>query len=149
MNNFRHLLIVSIAAVVLSSCATTSLYYWGGTKNDASKYEEMAYQMYKKQSPEALCAMLCVYEDMVQNPIGTRQVPPPGICAEYAYYLSMPETAETFAQTATKAQKKMYEHSDYAVFFPEYAKQLFERELSLYPESAIFIQPLIRKLTQK
>jgi hypothetical protein len=128
---------------------TNSLYYWGGNSGNATRYEEMAYGMYKHQSPEALCDMLCVYEDMIQHPTGERQVPPPGICAEYAYYLSMPETAQIFATTAKKSQKSVFARNDYASFFPEYAKQLFEKELTLYPESAVFIKPIITKLTQQ
>lgn len=135
----------------MSSCGpTTTLYYWGGTiDSHTTQYEHYAYNMYKQQTPEVLCVMLCVYEDMVTNPTGQRQVPPPGICAEYAYYLSMPETAATFANSATAKQKKIYKQTDYAVFFPQYAKQLFEREMALYPESVHFIKPLIEKLIQQ
>ena len=141
--------IILVTTIFVTSCsAPTSLYYWGGAKNGASKYEEMAYGLYKKQTPEAMCAMICVFEDMVSNPGGTRQVPPPGICAEYAYYLSMPETADAFANAATKRQQKMFERSDYASFFPQYAKQLLEREITLYPESATFVKPLMEKLLQ-
>ena len=82
-------------------------------------------------------------------PDAQHRLPPPGICAEYAYYLSMPETAETFAKTATNKQKRIFEQSDYAAFFPQYARELFEREITLYPESAVFIKPLIDKLLKQ
>ncbi len=145
-----YLLIVTVC-LILSGCETThsSLYYWGGVSNNTTTYEDMAYGVYKKQSPEALCRLICVYEDMVKHPNGARNVPPPGICAEYAYYLSMPETAETFARTATNKQKRIFEQSDYAAFFPQYARELFEREITLYPESAVFIKPLIDKLLKQ
>lgn len=152
MRQIKFFLTLSLILMTLNSCNVTStLYYWGGrTMMDShtSKYESLSYDMYKKQTPEALCSMLCVYEDMVQSPAGQRQVPPPGICAEYAYYLSLPETAEIFATHATDKQKRIYEESDYAIFFPQYAKQLFEKEMSLYPESVQFIKPLIEKLLQ-
>lgn len=152
MKQIKIFLILSLILVIISSCnITTTLYYWGGkTGMDSytSKYEQLSYDMYKKQTPEVLCSMLCVYEDMVKSPAGQRQVPPPGICAEYAYYLSLPETAETFATHATDGQKRTYKESDYATFFPQYAKQLFEKEMSLYPESVHFIKPLIEKLLQ-
>lgn len=147
MRKIVFLLAIGLLAAGCSS--TSSLYYWGGQSGNATRYEEMAYGMYKKQSPEALCQMLCVFEDIVQNPEGTRNVPPPGICAEYAYFLSIPETAETFASVATKSQRRVFKQSDYASFFPEYARQLFEREITLYPESAIFVKPLIEKLLQQ
>lgn len=146
----RRLVPFILFALFLASCSgPSSLYYWGGERDNASRYEVMAYGMYKNQTPEAMCDMICVFEDMVSNPGGTRQIPPPGICAEYAYYLSLPETAEVFASTASKRQKQLFDRSDFGSFFPEYAKQLLERELALYPESAVFVKPLMEKLVRK
>ena len=85
---------------------------------------------------------------MVTNPGGTRQVPPPGICAEYGYLLLQPETADTFMNNATSAQKKLFLSQDYNALFLERGKEMLEKEIEYYPESAKFIRPLIKKLVR-
>lgn len=136
-----------IAGVVLTSCATTnSLYYWGGSQNGTTAYENLAYQSYDKQTPKSICNLIAIYEDMVTKPGGTRQVPPPGICAEYGYLLLQTGTAETFLKNATAAQKKLFKSDDYATIFTERGKEMLQKEVELYPESAKFIKPLIKKL---
>ena len=82
----KRLIFLSILVLIVTSCNVTQpLYYWGGEQNGTSKYENLAYMSYDKQTPESICRLICVYEDMVNNPAGLRQVPPPGICAEYGY----------------------------------------------------------------
>lgn len=138
--------ILAVVACLLSSCGMTQpLYYWGGNEKGTTAYENATYKSYKKQTPESLCAMLCTYEKMVQNPGGIRMVPPPGICAEYAYYLSLPETKEVWASTANASQKRILTRND----FDAYATELFEMEIRNYPESAIFIKPLMEKLLKR
>ena len=66
-----------------TSCGVTSLYYWGGSQNGATAYENLTYKNYDKQTPESLCKLICMYEDIISNTGGKRQLPPPGICAEY------------------------------------------------------------------
>lgn len=143
----KKILILITSIILLNSCGTTSLYYWGGIKNGATNYENLAYKDYKAQTPEAMCKLLCVYQDMVTNPGGIRQVPPPGICAEYGYLLLLPETAEIFAEYATNAQRKIFSTTDYSILFPELGKKMFEKELEYYPESRQFIEPLMKRLT--
>ena len=146
----KHKLLIALAALpLLASCGSTSqaLYYWGGWQNNVTKYEDLAYKEYKNQTPEATCRLVCLYEDMVSNPGGTRQVPPPGICAEYGYLLLQSGTADTFASKATDAQKKMFGTADYASLFYSKGQQMFEKEIEYYPESAIFLKPLIQKFT--
>lgn len=155
----RRILILAAAALVLAACGPTSslpsyhpLYYWGGShykfNGSASAYEDNAYNYYVKQTPEAICALIVSYEDMVKHPGGIREVPPPGICAEYGYLLLMPNTASIFAEHATASQKSVFEgHTDYIAFFSNYAGELFEKELELYPESQAFIKPLVERLT--
>lgn len=135
--------------VALSSCGmTNSLYYWGGTHSGTTAYESIAYQTYDKQTPKSICNLVAVYEEMVTKPGGTRQVPPPGICAEYGYLLLQPETAETFLNNATSAQKKLFQSEDYSAIFLERGKEMLLKEIELYPESAKFIEPLIKKLAR-
>lgn len=143
----KRLLILAVASLSLASCGVTStLYYWGGIQNGATTYENLAYRNYDKQTPESICKLICMYEDIVTNPGGTRNTPPPGICAEYGYMLLIPENAEAFANYATSLQKRTFASTDYASFFPERGKEMMQKEIELYPESAKFIAPLIERL---
>ncbi len=142
----KKLFIVLAVALGLSACGpTTTLYYWGGDQNKTTKYENLAYLNYDKQTPQSICKLVCVYEDMVTKPGGAKNVPPPGICAEYGYLLLLPETSETFENKATAGQKRTFSRKDYSSFFPEYGIILLQKEIEFYPESAIFINPLIEK----
>ena len=135
---------------MLSSCGTTkSLYYWGGQKHRGSTvYEDLTYQSYDKQTPKSICSLVAVYESMVTKPGGIRQVPPPGICAEYGYLLLLPGTAEIFRNNATRAQRKLFKSDDYDALFMKRGKEMLQKEIELYPESTKFIEPLIKKLVR-
>ena len=113
-----------------TSCGVTSLYYWGGSQNGATAYENLTYKNYDKQSPESLCKLICMYEDIISNTGGTRQLPPPGICAEYGYLLLIPENAVIFAEHATAMQKRLLYSSDYPSFFLQRAKNFLKWRLS-------------------
>lgn len=140
--------LVFVSFFLLLSCGTTSsLYYWGGVQNSTTAYENLAYHSYDKQTPESLCKLICVYEDMVVNPGGIRKIPPPGICAEYGYLLLLPSTAETFMKAATERQKRIFDTDDYASFFFEKGKILLQKEMEYYPESIKFIEPLLKRMT--
>lgn len=140
---------LAVTVVLLSSCGTAkTLYYWGGMQNGTTLYENLAYQSYDRQTPRSICNLVAVYENMVTKPGGMRQVPPPGICAEYGYLLLQPETAETFLNNATSAQKKLFKSGDYDALFYERGKEMLQKEIELYPESAKFIEPLIKKLAR-
>ena len=143
----KKILILALASFALISCGISSnLYYWGGVQNGATTYENLAYKNYDKQTPESLCKLICMYEDIVSNPGGTRRMPPPGICAEYGYMLLIPENATIFAEHATAMQKRTFASGDYASFFPQKGKEMLQKEIELYPESAKFIAPLMEKL---
>ncbi|MBR6423336.1 MAG: hypothetical protein IKS47_01465 [Bacteroidales bacterium] len=141
------LVIVALAAgLLLSACGPTGqiLYNWGGESNGVTKYERLTYRTSAKQSPESICAMLVLYEQMVKRPGGLRQVPPPGICAEYAWLLAQPETAAAFAEHATARQKSDLGFATSS--FMERSRDLFEMEMRYYPESVVFIKPLAERL---
>ena len=143
----KRILILALASVALTSCGiSSSLYYWGGMQNEVTAYENLAYKNYDKQTPESLCQLICMYEDIVSNPGGSRRMPPPGICAEYGYMLLIPENAAIFAEHATAMQRRRFASGEYASFFPEKGKELLQKEIELYPESAKFIAPLIERL---
>ena len=143
----KRILILALASVALTSCGiSSSLYYWGGMQNEVTAYENLAYKNYDKQTPEILCKLICMYEDIVSNPGGSRRMPPPGICAEYGYMLLIPENAAIFAEHATAMQRRRFASGEYASFFPEKGKEMLQKEIELYPESAKFIAPLIERL---
>ena len=73
--------VILAAGLLLSACGPVSgvLYNWGPSVDGATEYERYAYRSSSKQSPESTCAMLVMYEKLVNHPGGTRQVPPPGI----------------------------------------------------------------------
>ena len=143
----KKILILALVSFALISCGISSgLYYWGGEQNGTTTYENLAYRNYDKQTPETLCKLICMYEDIVSTPGGTRQMPPPGICAEYGYILLIPENAAIFAKHATAMQRRIFESGDYASLFPQKGKEMLQKEIELYPESAKFIAPLMERL---
>ena len=143
----KKILILFLVTFCLTSCGFMSpLYYWGGVQNGATTYENLADKNYDEQTPESLCRLICMYEDVVSNPNGTRMVPPPGICAEYGYMLLIPENAAIFAAHATSMQKRTFASTDYSSLFPQKGKEMLQKEIELYPESAKFIAPLIERL---
>ena len=145
----KRLLASIVTLIALTSCGMTKpLYYWGGESNNTSVYELLTYKDYKTQTPQAICALIYAYEDMVRNPGGSRQIPPPGICAEYGYLILQPTTATTFTEYATKRQKSLFQGSDYAAIFTERGQELLNKEMEYYPESSLFILPLLKKLAR-
>ncbi len=147
----KKLALFILTAVLLSSCGTTtSLYNWGGSSSGGvSPYESLSYLNYDKQTAESICKLLVLYEEMTSHPGGSRKVPAPGICAEYGYLLMQPEVLQTFSENATKAQMKVYEGKDLSAYFTEHGKEMFEKEMEYYPESVVFIAPLLKKLSSK
>ena len=148
----KRLVYLCAAMILLASCAAPRMYYWGSSPNSdngTSKYEQLAYKNYDVQTPESICDLVCLYEDMVSNPGGTRGVIPPGICAEYGFLLLQESTAATFEKYATKRQKRMFGKTEYADFFAERGMAMMQKEMELYPESQKFIAPLLKRLTEK
>lgn len=135
--------IVSFFAIYLTSCTIqTPLYYWG---SGVTTYENLSYRRYDKDTPKVMCQAIVMYEDMLTHVGGSRQVPPPGICAEYAHMLLQEDVMSVFYQHATEAQKKCFETSSYGSEAYVKAMKLLEKEIELYPESTQFIRPLISR----
>lgn len=142
----KKLLIIFISAMFLSSCATSRMYYWGKETNGVSRYEQLAYKHYDQQTPESICELVVLYEDMVNNPGGSRNTIPPGICAEYGFLLLQPNTLESFEKYATQKQRKAFDTTDYATLFNDRGIQMLEKEMELYPESVTFISPILKRV---
>ncbi len=98
----------------LSSCVTTTppLYSW-------ANYETTSYDFIKRKDDKSTLELMKTYEKMLKTQNGSRQVPPPGICADYGYLLMQ----------NGKAQE---------------GKAMFEKEMALYPESALFIGVILK-----
>ena len=133
-----------------TSCGTSSLYYWGGSSfQGVSEYEALSYQRANTENPKVICNIIEMYEDMLAHPGGLRQVPPPGICAEYAYMLLQPAIMDIFDKNATKAQRDSFNNSMYGNDPSSKAVKLLEKEVELYPESLQIVSPLLKRLTGK
>ena len=140
----KKLFIIGLIAASLTSCST-ALYYWGSSLSGVSSYEKLSYGFYDRQTPESVCELVAMYENIINHPGGTRNCPPPGVCAEYGYLLLMPGTAETFEKYATPRQRKCFSTSAYASSFRTLGLEMLNKEMQLYPESVEFIKPLLKK----
>ena len=107
-----------LAGLLLASCVTNKeppLYYWYG-------YTNAVYDYIKLGDEDSNGKMLEVYQQLLDGQAGTvRQVPPPGVCADYGWML-------------IQSGKK------------EEGKDLLRKEMELYPESAAFIQSILRRV---
>ncbi len=112
----RKLLLLTGCLLLLGACTpqVTTLYNW-------DKYNETAYKYVKNNTAADEEAMLQAFQRMIDNPTGTRKVPPPGICADYGYMLVK--------------RGKTKEGLD-----------LLKMEVALYPESAVFVERIIKQL---
>ena len=119
----KRLFVLALVTFCLTSCGfTSSLYYWGGEQKGATTYENLAYMNYDKQTPESICKLICMYEDIVVNTGGSRKMPPPGICAEYGYMLLLPENADKEAIEAHVNNGILY------IMIPKTTKEKVEDE---------------------
>ena len=138
----------ALIIISLSACSPQLLYNWGPVQaNGVSQYEKLAYRHYDKQTPNTFCELIVLYETIITHPGGKRQVPPPGICAEYGYLLMHPEAADTFLKYATPAQMRVFRGKELSSYFSERGKEMFELEQKNYPESEMFIGPILKKFS--
>jgi len=102
---------------LLASCTVQKpLYSW-------AKYDKASYNFLKNSDDESTQALIDNFKDIIENQTGTRNVPPPGIYADYAFVLlQIGKTDE--------------------------GKELLIKEVELYPESKIFIDRILKMLEQ-
>lgn len=99
------------------SCGTLPMYRWYG-------YEDVAVKYTRAPSEESLEALLVKYERIINGQSNTiRQVPPPGIYADYGYFL---------IQAGRNAE----------------GMEMLEKEASLYPESEVLVEKIRRLVTK-
>ncbi len=112
----KQTLLIAGCLLFLASCAPQSktLYSW-------SNYNEVAYKYIKNNTDTDEAALMKTLQEMIEKPTGERQVPPPGICADYGYML-------------VKQGKKSE------------GIAMLKKEIALYPESAVFVGRIIKQL---
>lgn len=100
-------------AAIFSSCSASQPYAWYG-------YDNVAYHYSTSHAEKYETLLLKTYKKMIEEPGGTRKVPPPGICADYGYLL--------IKQGKVKEGVKM-----------------LNLEISYYPESAKFVKLILKR----
>lgn len=114
MKKYGFLLAFSLLVV---SCTTTKpLYNWSG-------YDSAVYSYIKAPNEKSIENLTAVYEKMINNSNGSRQVPPPGTYADYGLLM-------------INAGNK------------DKAIELLKMETDLYPESKQFIDRIIKRLEE-
>jgi len=110
-------LLLSTAVLLLCSCGgKKQLYSWGD-------YEKTSYNYLKNADEESTEKLVADFQEIINKQKGTRNMVPPGICADYGYLLIQ--------------QGKVNE-----------GKEMLKKEIALYPESKVFIDRII-KMTEK
>lgn len=134
------------ASMLLTSCATTTqLYAWGQRSktgvNVCSSYEASVYEYYKTRTPEAAARLAATYEYMIEHPGGVRKVVPPGICAEYGFFLLQEDTLDALCAADAKKQGVAPSRDGY------YRKGLdmLALEMQLYPESRVLVESILKQ----
>lgn len=109
----KKIIVSSISALVLLSCsAPTNLYTW-------SKYEKSSYNYLKKSNEKSNENLEEEYKNIIKKQKGTRGVVPPGIYADYGFFLLQANRIDE-------------------------GKAMLTKEMELYPESKIFIGKIIK-----
>lgn len=105
---------MALVGILAVSCAPTKpLYNWKG-------YDDAVYAYTKASDETSNENLIKIYEKLIKNSGGSRQVPPPGVCADYGYLL------------IKKGQMVK-------------GKELLARETVLYPESKQFIDRILKR----
>lgn len=108
---------ILLCSLCCVSCTTQqTLYSW-------SDYDRRSFDYVKDDTEKNLDELLVSYEKMVNRQTGSREIPPPGVCADYGFLLvKKGKTAEGI--------------------------QMMKQEIALYPESSTFISRIIKKLEE-
>lgn len=145
--NRKLTIVVALAFVtaLFSSCATTTqLYAWGKSGKTGigacSSYEAAVYGYYKTRTPEAAVQLAEAYDYMIAHPGGVRNVVPPGICAEYGFFLLQDDTLDALCAAAGKRGASPSRDSYY-----QKGLDMLEMEMKLYPESRVLVESVLKQ----
>lgn len=104
-----------ILVLMLTGCMPKALYNWGN-------YDSRVYS-YVKSPNEATLADLLAECERLMSDYGSRNVPPPGLCADYGYLL---------IKSGKVAE----------------GKEMLNKEISLYPESKVFVERILTRFAK-
>lgn len=111
----KKLFFVFCLAGAISSCTVQKpLYSYGN-------YETLSYNYLKNSDEKSTQDLIDAFKAIIEKQTGTRNVPPPGLYADYAFILLQIGKTED-------------------------GKALLQKEVELYPESAIFIDRILNML---
>ena len=115
MNPLRGFLILAVSLLSTSGCMNVSQagYYWGN-------YSYTYLAAVRNPSPETIEKHIVELRDILAKSDEENLKPAPGVCAELAFWISKTESYDV-----------------------DEVKGLYEREVSEYPESAVFIERLL------
>ena len=113
MKKGKYLLMVIISICAISCAPTKPLYNWRG-------YDDAVYAYTKASDDKSTENLIKIYEKLIKKSGGSREVPPPGVCADYGYILIK-------KGEITKG------------------KELLIKETVLYPESKQFVDRIIKR----
>jgi hypothetical protein len=83
------------------------------------KYDDTSYKYLKFSDEKSTEQLIQTYQQLIKKQTGTRQVVPPGIYADYGFVLLQ----------ANRTQE---------------GREMLEKEITLYPESKIFIERILK-----
>ena len=109
----KYIVIAVIILFAISCAPTKPLYNWRG-------YDDAVYAYTKASDEKSNENLIKIYEKLIKNSGGSRQVPPPGVCADYGYLLV--KRGEIVK-----------------------GKELLTKETILYPESKQFIDRILKR----
>lgn len=110
----RNVLLFVLVALAAVACTTQKpLYNYAG-------YDEAIYTYTKNSDEKSVEQLLAVYEQMIKK-TGSRQVPPPGLYADYGFLLIQKGEVEK-------------------------GKELLKKEIALYPESTHFVGLILKRV---
>lgn len=112
----KKLLLLTLVCTAAACTTQTALYDWKG-------YDNAVYAYIKSPEQQSVDNLMMVYTKLMNSKAGLRQVPPPGLCADYGYLLLK--------------QGKIDE-----------GKELLTKETMLYPESKPFVDLILKRVNR-
>jgi hypothetical protein len=110
----KFIFIIILLGLITSCTVQKPLYSYG-------KYEALSYNYLKNSDEKSTQDLIDSYKSIIEKQTGIRNVPPPGLYADYAFVLlQVGKTVE--------------------------GKALLLKEVELYPESKIFIDRILKML---
>lgn len=105
-----------VVVMLISSCAKP-LYNW-------DTYNQDSYTHLKNSDDKSQRNLLKTYQKIIDKPTGSRGVPPPGVYADYGFFLISLDRVDE-------------------------GEAMLEKEIELYPESKVFIDLVLNMMRER